>query len=82
MWHYITMHNIHAKTQGTLQFLPNNSSKFCYLQLGKDNSYLDKINKSLITAGYYFEIISRYIREIGILRALKLKFCRISYKVL
>ena len=54
-----TIYIIHAKTQWQFPYLPNNISKFCYLQLREDNSYLYKINKSWITAAYHFEITSQ-----------------------
>ena len=54
----ITMHNIFGLPQLQFPFPLNNSPEFCHLLLGEDDSGLYKINKSLITAAFYFEIKS------------------------
>ena len=79
----ITMHNVFTKTQLWLQFLPNNSSKFCYIQLGENDSYLYKIHKQFIKAAYYFEITSPIYERNQQFESFKIVYniCHISFKM-
>ena len=54
LYHYgtITMYNILAVPQLQLQFVSHNGPKFWYVQLGEDDPYLHKINKSSIGTAY------------------------------
>ena len=59
VWHYVTpmlLQCIIFTMKASVS--SNNGSMFFYLQLGEDNSYLYIINKHLIRAEYYFEVLN------------------------
>ena len=59
----MSMHHILALPQLQLPFPLIISLKSCYLQLGANDSYLCKINKSPVMAEHYFKIDCKLIYE-------------------